>query len=128
MPSKPKLILAAVVIVVLVSVWWFACHPQTKPVPHAIVQSRPAVTKRPPPSVVVAPPAPAKAEAPARAPEPPAQSNLAATARMYAAHASLRVPEVADPDSKTNREILQTMVTKALARERAVTQSHQATN
>ncbi len=37
-----------------------------------------------------------------------------ATRRMYAAHAPLRVPEVADPDSETNRQILQTMVQKAL--------------
>jgi hypothetical protein len=35
---------------------------------------------------------------------------------MYAAHAPLRAPEVADPDSTANRQVLQTMVTKALAR------------
>jgi hypothetical protein len=34
---------------------------------------------------------------------------------MYLAHAPLREPEVADPDSETNRRILETMVTKALA-------------
>jgi hypothetical protein len=33
---------------------------------------------------------------------------------MYMAHASLRTPEVADPDSTTNRQILQTMIAKAL--------------
>lgn len=38
-----------------------------------------------------------------------------ATRRMYMAHASLRTPEVANPDSEANRRILQTMVTKALA-------------
>ena len=43
--------------------------------------------------------------------------EIAATARMYAAHASLRTPEVADPDSKANKQILQTMVLKALARQ-----------
>lgn len=41
--------------------------------------------------------------------------RVAPTAQMYAAHASLRAPEVADPDSKSNREILQTMVTKSLS-------------
>ena len=41
--------------------------------------------------------------------------ELAATARMYAAHAPLRSPEVADPDSAANRQILSTMVAKALA-------------
>jgi hypothetical protein len=35
---------------------------------------------------------------------------------MYLAHASLRVPEVADPDSVSNREILQTMLGKALGK------------
>lgn len=39
-----------------------------------------------------------------------------ATRRMYMAHASLRTPEVSNPDSETNRRILQTMVTKALGR------------
>jgi hypothetical protein len=37
------------------------------------------------------------------------------TARMYMAHAPLRVPAVADPDSEENRRILETMVRKALA-------------
>ena len=37
-----------------------------------------------------------------------------ATSRMYAAHVSLRTPEVANADSVTNREILQTMVLKAI--------------
>jgi hypothetical protein len=40
---------------------------------------------------------------------------MAATERMYLAHASLRTPEVADPDSASNRQILQTMVEKALS-------------
>lgn len=42
-------------------------------------------------------------------------AEIAATARMYAAHASLRTPEVADPDSRANKQILQTMVLKALS-------------
>jgi len=54
--------------------------------------------------------------APVRAPAPPAPADeLAATARMFAAHAPLRTPEVADPDSAANKAILQTMVFKALA-------------
>jgi hypothetical protein len=34
---------------------------------------------------------------------------------MIMAHASLRTPEETDPDSKENKEIMQTMITKALA-------------
>jgi len=41
-------------------------------------------------------------------------SETAATARMYAAHSSLRAPELADPDSATNKQILGTMVAKLL--------------
>ena len=44
------------------------------------------------------------------------KTEMLATAQMYAAHASLRTPEVADPDSAGNRQILQAMVTKALIR------------
>ena len=33
---------------------------------------------------------------------------------MYLAHAPLRTPEVADPDSDSNRKILQAMVEKGL--------------
>jgi len=35
---------------------------------------------------------------------------------MYAAHASLRTPEVADPDSAANRQILHAMIAKAIVR------------
>jgi hypothetical protein len=42
--------------------------------------------------------------------------EIAATRQMYAAHAPLRTPELADPDSEANRQILQTMVQKALQR------------
>jgi hypothetical protein len=45
-----------------------------------------------------------------------ANENTEGTQRMYLAHASLRMPEVADPDSSTNREVLQAMVQKALLR------------
>lgn len=43
-------------------------------------------------------------------------ANDAATNRMVAAHASLRMPAAADPDSEANRRILRVMVGKALAR------------
>jgi hypothetical protein len=43
------------------------------------------------------------------------EEQVIGTRRMYIAHAPLRVPEVADPDSAGNRRILQTMVTKALS-------------
>jgi hypothetical protein len=46
----------------------------------------------------------------------PPGSEVTATRQMIMAHAPLRVPEVADPDSTTNRQILQTMVTKAISR------------
>jgi hypothetical protein len=49
-------------------------------------------------------------------PEPAASSEeTAASANMYAAHAPLREPEVADPDSESNKRVLQTMVAKAIA-------------
>ena len=51
---------------------------------------------------------------------PPSSPNSAenfATERMVAAHAVLRSPAVADPDAETNRQILNTMVNKALARD-----------
>lgn len=43
-------------------------------------------------------------------------AEIIASARMYTAHAPLRAPEVADPDSTANRVILDTMVRKALTR------------
>ena len=45
-----------------------------------------------------------------------------ATDRMIAAHAPLRAPAVADPDSPENRVILQTMLSKALTRKDALPQ------
>lgn len=44
------------------------------------------------------------------------RSEAIGTAQMYAAHAPLRVPSLADPDSPENRFILYQMVTKALRR------------
>jgi hypothetical protein len=52
--------------------------------------------------------------APAAEPAPAGQTEIAATRRMYLAHAPLRAPEVANPDSESNRRILQTMVQKTL--------------
>ena len=43
------------------------------------------------------------------------RTEVEATHQMIAAHAALRDPRVADPDSAENRMILQTMVLKALA-------------
>jgi hypothetical protein len=43
------------------------------------------------------------------------QSEEAASENMYLAHASLRNPEWADPDSESNRRTLQAMVFKAIA-------------
>lgn len=59
-------------------------------------------------------------------PEPvavPPGPEVAATRRMYAAHAPLRTPQVADPDSVPNRQILQTMVMKAMADARKESES-----
>jgi hypothetical protein len=55
--------------------------------------------------------------APAVLPPPTLVDEVAATERMYLAHSPLREPEVADPDSETNRRILQTMVEKAVIRD-----------
>lgn len=48
--------------------------------------------------------------------EPADKPEVQATRRMYAAHAPLRTREVADPDSETNRAVVQTMLQKSLAR------------
>lgn len=58
---------------------------------------------------------------PALLPQVQSEANpeLVATARMYAAHASLRASEVADPDSQSNRQILRTMIDKSLAHVRS---------
>jgi hypothetical protein len=68
----------------------------------------------------IAPPSPVSSPvvaviSPPSVPTPENPAEIAATARMYAAHASLRAPEVADPDFTTNRQILGIMVAKALA-------------
>ncbi len=50
------------------------------------------------------------------APALPHIDEVTATRRMILAHAPLRDPKVADPDSVENRQVLETMVAKALAR------------
>lgn len=65
---------------------------------------------------VAASPKPAQAAAETTSTPAAAIPEAVGTRRMYAAHAPLRTPAVADPDSGQNRQILQTMVSKALAR------------
>ena len=79
-----------------------------EPMPAPVVVAEPRVDLDP----VVASSIPDPAEAEFAATD----RQLAGTHHMVAAHAPLRTPEVADPDSSTNREILNSMVTKALAR------------
>lgn len=71
------------------------------------------------PSALSAPAAPVPSAlqpiSPPVRPQQSAAEEIAATARMYAAHASLRTPAVADPDSAANMQILQVMIRKALA-------------
>ena len=81
--------------------------PATTPAPAAVAAT---------PAVLTPPPAPPPAVAKPASPANPAA--MAATERMYLAHASLRMPEIADPDSASNRQILDTMVSKALGRQR----------
>jgi hypothetical protein len=96
---------------VAAAVWYFGqahtAKPPAKAPPVAVKPAQPAVVVSPvvetPPAAVAKPLAPQQAE------------EVAATARMYLAHAPLRTPEVADPNSPANKQILQTMVLKALA-------------
>ncbi len=85
--------------------------PISAPAPAAIAQL-PAPAAPPAPSASALQPFSSSA---LPSPEPQAREE-AATARMYAAHAPLRTPEVADPDSAANKRVLSTMVAKALAR------------
>jgi len=86
--------------------------PTPSATPPSVVQSSSPSVLQPDP---VAPTASAALTftPPAHSPEQQAGEE-AATARMYAAHAPLRTPEVADPDSRANKLILGTMVAKAL--------------
>jgi hypothetical protein len=47
-------------------------------------------------------------------PDSPLAREAAGTERMYEAHAPLRTPDFANADSAANRQVLQTMVLKAL--------------
>lgn len=108
---------------------------QTEPTtsPDALTPPPPAPPREPPVTELAAAPipsspAPVTPMTPVPAPAPVANTppivagvnetfepdEVAATRRMYLAHAPLREREVADPDSETNRRILQTMVLKAL--------------
>ena len=78
--------------------------------PAAPVSAAPAVTQAP-----SAAPAAAITDALPRTVVPAPADEVAATERIYLAHAPLRTTEVADPNSETNRRILETMVTKGLA-------------
>lgn len=85
----------------------------------AAIATQPDIPQVPTTAVAAtsAPDQPAASEPVSPAPEtatPATTNEVAATARMYAAHASLRAPAVADPDSDQNRQILQAMITKAL--------------
>ncbi len=112
MMKSPIRICATAVVAILVvggAACWFLgrAHKTRLPAPQAA-----KVAARPPPAAS-APLPPAATAAPAP-PAPQQAQEIAGTEHMYLAHASLRTPEVADPDSATNRQILQTMVGKAL--------------
>ncbi len=111
MSTRVKVFIAVMLTVVLsaIGVWRLTRHAAK---PEVAVAAPPAGSKAAP-MAGSSPAAPSDVPSAARLPENPAE--LAATARMYAAHESLRAPEVADPDSATNRQILGVMVTKALA-------------
>ncbi|MFT3870774.1 MAG: hypothetical protein QM715_20165 [Nibricoccus sp.] len=89
--------------------------PESKAAPEqpASVVVNAALAQTPPTVVTSAAAASPNAVTP---PVAPAIPETVGTRRMYAAHASLRTPTIADPDSGQNRQILQSMVTKALAR------------
>lgn len=113
MKTLPRCILVlaiALVLLVGLALRYFPTKRLTKQ-PAAVTASAPASPSIP--TIVSAPVA--EKPVPAPAPVPENKVELIATARMYAAHASLRTPEVADPDSQSNKQILQTMVLKALA-------------
>lgn len=77
----------------------------------APLQSRPAeVSVVPPSPTLEASVAPTTLAGTDKKPD-----EVTATVWMYAAHSPLRTPEVSDPDSKSNRQILGIMVHKALS-------------
>jgi hypothetical protein len=106
---------------VLFVVAWFALVPERR-----APSSAPAFAESPKPASAeaiteaAAPvgdvPAEQLPESSAHEPTIENDAEVAATSRMYIAHAPLREPTVADPDSEANRRILETMVLKALHR------------
>lgn len=108
--SRRFLLGCSAVLLLLAAVMLWRARRPTPVVPNT---SRSAAVHAAPPAVASVVP-PVVETAPAAVTALPS-AEIAATARMYAAHAPLRVPELADPDSTTNKQILQTMVAKALA-------------
>jgi hypothetical protein len=95
-----------------------ATGPQTTATLATAVAAVSAATipKFPPSTSPAVTPAAANQTAPSSPPAIVAPADeITASARMYAAHASLRTPEVSDPDSQANKQILRTMVLKVLA-------------
>jgi hypothetical protein len=83
--------------------------------PLGILAPAPAQTSSP--TLQASPQSTSTSVAGASAQQPPLPvSEVTATHQMIEAHAPLRTSEVADPDSATNRQVLQAMVTKALIR------------
>jgi hypothetical protein len=112
MTSRTKVLCAGLVLALAGAV--YSLWPRRPAAPIAVTPPTAPVAVAATPAVLTPPPAPPPAVA---KPAPPANpAVMAATERMYLAHASLRTPEVADPDSASNRQILDTMVAKALAR------------
>jgi len=112
MNPRTRFLFAAIAVLLTAASVWFLGRSHKAATPAKAPAPATAAAKPASPMAVV-PPAPASAPAPK--PLAPQQvAEVEATARMYLAHAPLRVPEVTDPDSVTNRQILQTMVGKAL--------------
>jgi hypothetical protein len=123
----PVLAVAATLVVAAILYWWIDRSRETR----TPTMERPQQTAATPPAVSSAAVAPVAAiEAPTPAPEVPAglPVEVEATRRMYLAHAPLRTPQVANPDSESNRRILQTMVAKALSPSRQAANPANARN
>ena len=114
MISRTKVLCAGLVLALAGAA--YSLWPRRPAAPIAVTPPPASAAVAAPPAVLTPPPAPPPAVAKPASPANPAA--MAATERMYLAHASLRTPEVADPDSASNRQILDTMVLKALARQR----------
>ena len=122
-----KIVLLIGAVALLLGCWygykWMASRSVVAPTAIAPVP-KPAV--RPTAQVAVeAPTKPSEPIVPKKAP-PISEARTQAingTQQMILAHASLRAPEVTNPDSETNRQVLQTMVAKALARARSAAET-----